>query len=185
MIEELKLSSKESMEKSLTSLGNQLSKVRTGRATPSVLDGVKVDYYGTPTPVAQVGQMSTPEARLLQIQPFDKSLISEIEKAIINSNLGLTPTNDGNLIRITFPILTEDKRKDLVKNVKKHGEDAKIAIRNARREANDEIKKVEKSKDISEDDSKKYQTEIQKVTDEYVAKVDEIISIKEKELLTI
>ncbi len=185
MIDEIKITLNESMEKALKSLSSQLTKVRTGRANPSVLDGVTVDYYGTATPIAQVGQMSTPEARLLQIQPFDKGLIGEIEKAIINSNLGLTPANDGNLIRITFPVLTEEKRKDLVKTVKKHGEDTKIAIRNFRREQNDVVKKSEKSKEISEDDSKKFQGEIQKVTDSYVAKVDDMIASKEKELMTI
>ncbi len=185
MIDDIKKVLNESMEKSLKSLSAQLTKVRTGRANPSVLDGVTVDYYGSQTPIAQVGQMSTPEARLLQIQPFDKGMIGEIEKAIINSNLGLTPANDGNLIRINFPVLTEDKRKDLVKTVKKHGEDAKIAIRNVRRDQNDIVKKSEKSKEISEDDSKKFQAEIQKVTDTFVAKVDDMIANKEKELMTI
>ena len=173
------------MSKSITSLQGQLAKVRTGRASASVLDGVMVDYYGTPTPIKGVGQISTPEARLLQIQPFDKSMISEIEKSIINANLGLTPSNDGNFIRIQFPALTEEKRKDLVKQVKKMGEDAKIAIRNARRDKNEEVKKAEKAKEISEDDSKKFQDEIQKVTDKYTKEVDDVITIKEKELLTV
>ncbi|MCB9094481.1 MAG: ribosome recycling factor [Halobacteriovoraceae bacterium] len=185
MIDAIKKTLNGEMDKTLKSLSNHLSKVRTGRASPSVLDGVLVDYYGTPTPVKQVGQMSTPEARLLQIQPFDKSMIAEIEKSIINANLGVTPSNDGNLIRIPFPALTEDKRKDLVKVVKKHGEDAKIALRNIRRDQNDIVKKSEKSKEISEDDSKRFQDEIQKVTDSFVAKVDDIVSNKEKELMTI
>ena len=132
-----------------------------------------------------MGQISTPEARLLQIQPFDKSIISEIEKSIINANLGLTPSNDGNFIRIQFPALTEDKRKDLVKQVKKMGEDAKIAVRNARRDQNDIVKKAEKAKEITEDDVKKFLDEIQKVTDKYIAEVDKVIEAKEKELLTV
>ena len=185
MIDEIKVKLDEQMTKAIESLKYQLTKVRTGRASASVLDGVSVDYYGAPTPINQVGQISTPEARLLQIQPFDKTLISEIEKAIINSNLGLTPSNDGNLIRIPFPALTEDRRKEQVKEVKKLGEDAKIAIRNSRRDQNEVVKKAEKAKEISEDDSKKHQAEIQKITDGYVAQVDKIITAKESELLTV
>ena len=185
MIEEIKNTLNESMTKSIKSLQGQLLKVRTGRASANVLDGVTVDYYGSPTPIKQVGQISTPEARLLQIQPFDKSIMGEIEKSIINANLGLNPSNDGNFIRIQFPALTEEKRKDLVKQVKKLGEDSKIAIRNARRDQNDAVKKAEKSKEITEDDVKKFTDEIQKVTDKYVKEVDDIISAKEKELLTV
>ena len=155
MINEIKIILEESMTKSISSLKGQLLKVRTGRANASILDSVKVDYYGTPTPVKQVGQISTPEARLLQIQPFDKTIISEIEKAIINSNLGINPSNDGNLIRIQFPALTEETRKDLVKQVKKMGEDSKIVIRNSRRDQNEAVKKSEKSKElIAEGDTK-------------------------------
>ncbi len=185
MIQDVKNQLKEQMSKSIDSLKYQLTKVRTGRASASVLDGVSVDYYGALTPVNQVGQVSTPEARLLQIQPFDKTLIPEIERSIINANLGLTPTNDGNLIRIQFPALTEDRRKEQVKEIKKLGEDAKIAIRNARRDGNEDIKKAEKAKEISEDDSKKFQEEVQKVTDGFVKDVDQIIGTKEKELLTV
>ncbi len=185
MIEDIKNELESGMTKSVTSMQGQLTKVRTGRASASVLDGVMVDYYGSPTPIKGVGQISTPEARLLQIQPFDKSLISEIEKSIINANLGLNPSNDGNFIRIQFPALTEDKRKDLVKQVKKMGEDAKIAIRNLRRDKNDDVKKAEKSKEISEDDVKKFLDEIQKVTDTFIKDVDDIIVVKEKELLTV
>ncbi len=185
MIKEVKQELNESMSKSIDSLKYQLTKVRTGRASASVLDGVSVDYYGSPTPVNQVGQISTPEARLLQIQPFDKTLISEIERSIINANLGLTPTNDGNLIRIQFPALTEERRKEQVREIKKLGEDAKIAIRNARRDGNELIKKAEKAKDLSEDDSKKYQDEVQKVTDDFVSEVDKIIEAKEKEVLSV
>ncbi len=185
MINEIKNTLNDSMTKSIKSLQGQLTKVRTGRANANVLDGVTVDYYGSPTPLKQVGQISTPEARLLQIQPFDKSIISEIEKSIINANLGLNPSNDGNFIRIQFPALTEEKRKDLVKQVKKMGEDAKIAIRNVRRDQNDLVKKAEKAKEITEDDVKKYQDEIQKVTDKFVKDVDDLIAVKEKELLTV
>lgn len=185
MINEIKSTLDKNMNSALESLQKQLMKVRTGRANPSILDGVKIEYYGAPTPLNQMGQMSTPEARLLQIQPFDRQMIGEIEKAILGANLGLTPSNDGNLIRIPFPALTEERRKDLVKDVKKLGEDAKISIRNSRRDQNDLVKKNEKNKEISEDDSKKFQSEIQQVTDQFIKKVDDLISVKEKELLNI
>ena len=173
------------MNKAIQTLHKQISRVRTGRASASILDDILVDYYGTPTPVAQVGQISTPEARLLQIQPFDKSSITNIEKAIINANLGVNPSNDGNLIRIPFPALTEDKRRSLVKEVKKIGEDAKISVRKVRREQNDYVKSEEKTKNISEDDAKKIQKEIQEITDEFINKIEDIINAKEKELLTV
>lgn len=173
------------MNKAIKSLQNNMTKVRTGRATASVLDGVMADYYGTPTPIKNMGQISTPEARLLQIQPFDKTLIPNIEKAILAANLGLTPGNDGNIIRISFPALTEDKRKSYVKDVKKMGEDAKILIRNVRREQNDKVKASEKDKKISEDESKKVQEEIQKITDNFIKEVDKVVDGKEKELLTV
>ena len=184
-INEIKSDLNLNMSKSIESLKYQLTKVRTGRASTSVLDGVSVDYYGTPTPISQVGQVSTPEARLLQIQPFDKSMIQAIEKSILGANLGLTPSNDGNLIRIPFPALTEEKRKDQVKEIKKLGEDAKISVRNSRRDQNENVKKSEKDKELSEDDSKKFQGEIQTVTDKYIKQVDEIVENKEKELMTI
>lgn len=185
MIEEVKSTLNEEMNKALKNLQNQFTKVRTGRANASILDGVSVDYYGSPTPIKGVGQISTPEARLLQIQPFDKSIMGEIEKAIINANLGLNPSNDGNFIRIQFPALTEEKRKDLVKQVKKMGEDAKIAIRNSRRDQNELVKKAEKNKEITEDEVKKFQDEIQKVTDKFIGDVDKLVESKEKELLTV
>ena len=169
----------------IQNLVNQLSRVRTGRANASLLDNIKVEYYGTPTPLNQMGQISTPEARLLQIQPFDKQMINEIEKSILSSNLGVTPSNDGNLIRIPFPLLTEDRRKEIAKNVRKIGEDAKISIRGARRDQNEVVKKAEKNKEISEDDSKKFQGEIQVKIDDYVKKVDKAVSEKEKEVLSI
>jgi ribosome recycling factor len=185
MIDEILLELEDKMEKTLGSLKHQLTKVRTGRASASVLDGVTVDYYGAATPIAQVGNVSTPEARLLQIQPFDKTMIGDIEKSILGANLGLTPSNDGNLIRIPFPALTEERRKEQVKDVKKYGEDAKIAMRNSRRDKNEEVKKAEKAKEISEDESKKFQDQIQKVTDKFVSKVDEIMEVKEKEILSL
>tara|TARA_R110000868_G_scaffold376060_2_gene640810 strand:+ start:2354 stop:2911 length:558 start_codon:yes stop_codon:yes gene_type:complete len=185
MINEIKKELEAAMKKAIESLKYQLTKIRTGRASASVLDGVSVDYYGTPTAVKQVGQISTPEARLLQIQPFDKSLIAAIEKAILGANLGLTPSNDGNLIRIPFPALTEERRKEQVREIKKFSEEAKVAIRNARRDQNEVVKKAEKDKEISEDDSKKFQAEIQTLTDKYVKDVDVVIEAKEKELLTV
>lgn len=174
-----------SMAKAIESLKYQLTKVRTGRAQASVLDGITVDYYGSPTPVKQVGQVSTPEARLLQIQPFDRSMIAAIEKAILGANIGLTPSNDGNLIRIPFPALTEERRKEQVKDIKKAGEDAKIAVRNVRRDQNEIVKKAEKAKEISEDDSKKFQDEIQKVTDKFTAEIDKIVAAKEQEVMSL
>lgn len=185
MMKDLKPILDESMNKTIKSLQNQLGKVRTGRATAAVLDGISADYYGTATPVKNMGQISTPEARLLQIQPFDKTLIPAIEKAILAANIGLTPGNDGNIIRIQFPALTEDKRKAYVKDVKKMGEDAKVAIRNIRRDQNDKVKKAEKDKTISEDESKKIQDEIQKITDNFIKEVDKVVEGKEKELLTV
>lgn len=185
MIDEILLELEEAMEKSLTSLKHQLTKIRTGRASATVLDGVNVEYYGAPTPVAQVGNISTPEARLLQIQPFDKTMIADIEKAIMGANLGLTPSNDGNLIRIPFPALTEERRKEQVRDIRKLGEDGKISMRNARRDQNDVVKKAEKAKEISEDESKKHQEAIQKVTDKFTKMVDEIMEAKEKEILSL
>lgn len=185
MLEEIRMNLESSMDKTVESLKYQLTKVRTGRASANVLDGILVDYYGVPTPVKQVGQISTPEARLLQIQPYEKTLITQIERSILGANIGLTPSNDGNLIRIPFPVLTEDRRKEQVKGIKRYGEDAKIALRNSRREQNEVVKKAEKGKDISEDDSKKFQSDIQELTDVYVKKIDKIVGDKEKELLTV
>jgi len=164
------------MTKSLETLKNQLTKVRTGRASATVLDGIMVDYYGSPTPLKQVGQVSTPEARLLQIQPFDKTA---------SANLGITPSNDGNLVRIPFPALTEDKRKNIAKEIKKLGEDSKVQIRNVRRDQNELVKKAEKDKVVSEDESKKIQEEIQKTTDKFIIEVDKLVSTKEKEVMTV
>lgn len=185
MMDKVKSSLNDSMKKAIDSLKYQLGKIRTGRASASILDGVVVDYYGSTTPIAQVGQISTPEARLLQIQPFDKTLIPAIEKAIFGANLGVTPTSDGNFVRLNFPALTEEKRKDIVKETKKIGEDVKVMVRNARRDQNDAVKKAEKDKLISEDESKKIQTEIQNITDKFTKEIDTIVAAKEKEVLSI
>lgn len=175
----------DSMKKRIQGLEKDLTRVRTGRASVTLLDGVKVDYYGTPTPVNQVGSLSTPDARTIVISPYEKNLIQEIEKSIMKADLGLQPTNDGNVVRIPIPALTEERRKDLAKSLKKMGEDAKVSVRHARRDANDSIKKMEKAKDISEDDSKKWQADIQKETDSHIKVIDEKIAAKEKEIMTL
>ncbi len=185
MQKEIKAALEDQMGKAIKSLQIQLTKIRTGRASANVLDGLMVDYYGTMSPLKQVGQVSTPEARMLQIQPFDKSLIPAIEKSILAANIGLTPTNDGNTIRITFPALTEEKRKIIVKDVKKLGEDAKVVVRNIRRDQNEKVKKFEKDKVVSEDESKKIQTEIQTMTDNFIKDIDKQIDSKEKEVMTV
>ena len=185
MMNQVKAEIEKSMIKAIDSLKYQLTKVRTGRASAAVLDGISVDYYGTATPLKQVGQVSTPEARLLQIQPFDRSMIAAIEKAILGSNIGLTPSNDGNLIRIPFPALTEERRKEQVKDIKKFGEEAKVAVRNVRRDQNEVVKKAEKNKEISEDDSKKFQDEIQKITDKHISEIDKIVTSKEQEVMSL
>ncbi len=169
----------------IKSLKEHLIKVRTGRANVSLLDGVMVDYYGTPTPLKQVANLSTPDARTIQVQAWEGSLLPAIEKAIIAANLGLTPMNDGKLVRVPVPPLTEERRKDLVKQCKKMGEETKVAIRNNRRDANESLKKLEKDKQISEDENKRAQEEVQKKTDLAVAEVDKILVDKEKEILTI
>ncbi len=172
-------------QSAIKSLKDHLIKVRTGRANVSLLDGVMVDYYGTPTPLKQVANLSTPDARTIQVQAWEGSLLPAIEKAIIGANLGLTPMNDGKLVRVPVPPLTEERRKDLVKQCKKMGEEAKVAIRNNRRDANEALKKKEKDKQISEDENKRAQEEVQKKTDLSVAEVDKILADKEKEILTI
>ena len=176
---------KESMEKRVKSLEGELKQVRTGRASVSVLDNVRVDYYGNPTPLSQVATMSTPDARTITIAPFEKKLIAEIEKAIQKADIGVQPTNDGNVVRLPFPALTEDRRKDIVKNIKKIGEEAKISVRNIRRDSNEEVKKQEKDKKISEDDRKKLEADIQKQTDAFIKMIDDKLVVKEKEVMTI
>lgn len=173
------------MNKSLEVLQNEFTTIRAGRANPHVLDKIKVDYYGTPTPIQQVGNISVPEARILQIQPWEKSLIKEIEKAINMSDLGINPTNDGNVVRLIFPELTEERRKDLAKDIKKKGEATKVAVRNIRRDANDDFKKKEKANEISEDDRKLGEEKIQKMTDKLIEKVDKAVEAKTKEIMTV
>lgn len=175
----------QAMDKRLKNFEGELTKVRTGRASISVLDRVRVDYYGTPTPLNQVATLSTPDARTIAVAPFEKKLIGEIEKSIFKADLGLAPSNDGNIIRIPIPQLTEDRRKDLVKSIKKVGEDAKVLIRQERRDANEVCKKMEKEKSLSEDDSKKVQAEIQKATDKFIKLVDDKLAVKEKEIMTL
>jgi len=173
------------MDKTIEALHNELIKIRTGKANISLLDDISVDYYGQPTPLNHVGTISVPEARLIMINPWEKNMLTVIEKAILASDLGITPQNDGNVIRLSFPPLTEDRRKDLVKLVKKHGEEAKISVRNIRRNANDDIKKLEKDSVISEDNSKDGLDEIQDITDEFTKKIDETVEHKEKEIMEI
>ena len=173
------------MTKSFDALGRDLAAIRAGRANPHVLDKIKVDYYGTPTPLQQVGNISVPEARMIVIQPWEKSLLKAIEKAILTSDLGINPTNDGTCIRLVFPELTEERRKELAKDVKKKGEGAKVAIRNIRRDVNDTFKKMEKGGEISEDDQKSAEEKIQKLTDKMIEKVDKAVEVKTKEIMTV
>jgi ribosome recycling factor len=173
------------MNKSLDSLAGEYTSIRAGRANPHVLDKITVDYYGTQSNLQTVANISVSEARTLVIQPWEASLIKEIEKAILTSDLGLTPNNDGKTIRLTFPELTEERRKDLVKDVKKKGEGAKVAIRNIRRDANDAIKKQQKANEISEDEQKTLETDIQKLTDNFIKKIDGMIEDKSKEIMTV
>lgn len=175
----------EKMNKTLKALENDFMAIRAGRANPHVLDRIRVDYYGTPTPLQQVGNVTIPEARMIIIQPWEKSLLKAIEKAILTSDLGINPTNDGNVIRLVFPELTEERRKELVKDVKKKGENAKIAIRNIRRDANDAFKKQLKAEEISEDEQADAEDKIQKLTDKMVAQIDKAIEEKSKDLLTV
>lgn len=184
MQEHLKLY-EDKMEKSLDVLLDEYASIRAGRANPHVLDRIRVDYYGTPTPIQQIGNVTVPEARMIVIQPWEKNMLKVIEKAILVSDLGINPTNDGNVIRLVFPELTEERRKELAKDVKKKGEGAKVAIRNIRRDAIDSIKKMEKAGDISEDELKQGEEKIQKITDKMIEKVDKAIETKTKELMTV
>ncbi|NBI27393.1 ribosome recycling factor [Chengkuizengella marina] len=184
MPQSVKSNAESRMDKAVQVLKRDLSSMRAGRANPAILDRVQVDYYGTPTPLNQVGNINTPDPRTLIIQPWDKTVLSDIEKAILKSDLGLTPMNDGEIIRISIPPLTEERRVELVRATKKSGEEAKVAIRNIRRDANDEIKKLEKT-EISEDESRRHQDDVQKLTNKFVASVDELLSIKEKEIMDV
>ena len=173
------------MERSLVALRKELSRIRTGRATLALLEGIDVDYYGTATPLDQMATLAAPESRLLTIQPWDKSQLGLIEKAIQRSDLGLTPMNDGKLIRLAIPPLTAERRKDLVKKVKKIGEDAKVALRNVRRDGNETLKDLEKTKDISQDDLRRGQDQVQKITDRFISQVDDVLNAKEHEILEV
>ena len=173
------------MTKTINNLDGELATIRAGRANPHVLDKLAVDYYGTPTPIQQVANVSVPEARMIQIQPWEKSMLKAIEKAILTSDIGINPTNDGTSIRLVFPELTEDRRKELAKEVKKKGEETKVAIRNIRRDANDAVKKEAKANEISEDDQKQLEDKIQKLTDGYVKKIDQAIDAKSTEVMTV
>lgn len=173
------------MKKSFANLEGEYASIRAGRANPHVLDKLTVDYYGTASNIQQVANVTVPEARIIQIQPWEASLIKEIEKAILCSDIGITPSNDGKVIRLVFPELTEERRKELVKDVKKRGENAKVAIRNIRRDANDALKKLGKSNEVSEDEVKQLEDEVQKMTDKFVADIDQAVESKSKEILTV
>lgn len=175
----------EKMQKTMNNLSEEFGSIRAGRANPHVLDKLRVDYYGTPTPIQQVANVNVPEPRMIQIQPWEASMVKEIEKAIMTSDLGINPTNDGKVIRLVFPELTEERRKDLAKDVKKKGENAKVAIRNIRRDANDSFKKLAKAEDISEDEISGLEDQVQKMTDKYIAEVDKAVEAKTKEILTV
>lgn len=172
----------ERMNKSLEAFGRELSSVRAGRANPSILDRVQVEYYGMMTPLNQLATISVPEGRLLVVQPFDKSSLQDIEKAIQKADLGLSPSNDGNIIRISIPALTEERRKELIKVVGRYAEDAKVAVRNVRRDANDELKKLEKDGELTEDELRRGQDDVQKLTDDYIKKIDERVKAKEDDI---
>ena len=184
-MEELLMIYEDKMEKSLANLGEEYATIRAGRANPHILDKIKIDYYGTPTPLQQVGNVSVPEARMIVIQPWEKSLLKAIEKAILTSELGINPTNDGNCIRLIFPEMTEDRRKEFAKEVKKKGDNAKVAVRNIRRDANDAYKKLKKEEDVSEDEIKELEDKVQKLTDKYIKDVDAAVEAKGKEIMTV
>ncbi len=179
------LDAEERMEKAVASLDRDFSKLRTGRATTTLVDGIKADYYGAPTPISQMASVAVPDSRTITIQPWNKGGMAAVEKAILKSDLGLTPINDGRIIRINIPPLTEERRKDLVKVARKYAEEAKVAIRNVRRDANDNLKKAEKDKEITEDAQKRGNDEVQKLTDKYVGEVDARCQAKEKEIMEI
>ena len=176
---------KEKMEKTISVFSEKLSEVRAGRANPAILNKVKIDYYGTPTPINQVAGISVPEARLIVIQPWDISVLKEIEKAILTSDIGINPNNDGKVIRLAFPELNEERRKELVKEVKKMAEDSKVSIRSIRREAMDEAKKLQKDNQMTEDELKGAEDKIQKLTDNKIAEIDKILAEKEKEIMSV
>lgn len=176
---------KEKMQKTLSVLEKDFAAIRAGRANPNVLDKVTVDYYGTPTPVSQMATVSVAEARVLSIQPWDKSQLKPIEKAIQASDIGINPTNDGTVLRLTFPQLTEERRKEIVKDIKKMGEESKVAIRSIRRDTMDKFKAMKKNSEITEDDLKDCEEQVQKIHDKFIKSIDEVVSVKEKEILSI
>jgi ribosome recycling factor len=185
MIKEIHEDLKSEMNATMNSFKKELSRIRTGRASLNILDSVRVEYYGAPTPLNQVATLNIPESRLITIQPWDSSIIGDVEKAVMKAGLGLTPNNDGKIIRIPIPPLTEERRKELVKTVKRMGEDCKVTVRNSRRGANDMLKELEKEKEISEDEMHRGRDEVQKITDEFIEKIDEILAAKETEILEI
>ena len=185
MEQELKRKTTDRMDRTIEALRKEFSSIRTGRASLALLDGIMVNYYNTLTPLQQLASLSIPESRQMAIQPWDPKIIPDIEKAILKSDLGLTPMNDGKMIRMSIPLLTEERRKQLVKIVKKKAEEAKVAVRNIRRDANEELKKLEKEKHLSEDEVKKAQDEIQKITDSYITRVDDVLANKEKEIMEV
>lgn len=185
MLDDILREAREGMDMAVKALKREMSKVRTGRASVSLLDDVRVDYYGTPTPLSQVATLSVPEPRLITVQPWEKNLIPEIEKAIFKADLGLNPSSDGQLVRLPIPALTEERRKEMGKLVRRMGEDAKVSIRNARRDANETLKMLEKEKEITTDDQKSAEKDVQKITDEFVQTVDEVVKTKEQEIMEI
>lgn len=185
MAKQVIAATKEKMDKAIQSFTRELATVRAGRASANLLDKIVVDYYGAPTPINQLAGINVPEPRMLTIQPYDKSVLGEIDKAIQKSDLGLNPSNDGSIIRIVIPALTEERRKELVKVVKKYAEDAKVAVRNVRRDGNDDLKKLEKNSEITEDELRTYTEDIQKLTDDHIVKIDQIAKDKEKEVLEV
>ncbi len=185
MIEEIFIDAEERMEKAITALKRELATLRAGRATPSLLDKIEVNYYDNPTPLIQLAGISVPESRMLVIQPWDKKSIPDIEKAILKSDLGLTPTNDGNLIRLTIPQLTEERRRDLVKLIRKKAEECKVGVRNIRRDANEEIKQLEKDGELSEDGRRRSQEDVQELTDQQIGQIDAVLQAKEQEIMEV
>lgn len=185
MINMIKSDVEERMQKTVSVLRSEYQTIRTGKASPSLLDRIQVDYYGSPTPINQMANISCPEPRMILIQPWDKSAMANIEKAILKSDLGITPNSDGTAIRLVLPQLTKENRQELVKKTKKLAEEAKVGIRNIRRDGNDELKKAEKNKEITEDESKGAQEDIQKLTDKYIAEIDKVVENKEKEIMEV
>ncbi len=185
MVDEVMADAKSAMDKAVKALKKDMTKVRTGRASTALLDDVRVDYYGVPTPLSQVATLSAPEPRLMTVQPWEKNLIPEIEKALFKADLGLTPSSDGQLIRLPVPALTEERRREMVKIIKRMSEDAKVSVRNARREANETLKMLEKEKEITEDDLKRSEKDVQQLTDQFVGTIDSVVQNKEQEVMEV